>query len=76
MRKKNYNNLSITYAPHSVTDLDTKKVMQTVIIALLPALCVGVYQFGYQALVQTVLCIVACMGFECCLLYTSPSPRD
>lgn len=64
MRKKNYNNLSITYAPHAVTDLDTRKVMLTVIIALLPALCVGVYQFGYQALIQIVLCIVACMGFE------------
>ncbi len=64
MKRKNYNNLSITYAPHSVTDLDTKKVMMTVLIALLPALCVGVYQFGYQALVQTVICVAASMGFE------------
>jgi electron transport complex protein RnfD len=59
MRKKNYNNLSITYAPHAVTDLDTRKVMMTVILALIPAMAVGVYQFGYQALIQIVLCIAA-----------------
>ncbi len=64
MRRKNFNNLSITYAPHAVTDLDTKKIMLTVMIALLPALAVGVYQFGYQALIQTVLCVAACLGFE------------
>ena len=64
MKRKNFNNLSITYAPHAVTDVDTKKVMLTVILALLPAMGVGVYQFGYQALIQIVLCIAACMGFE------------
>ncbi len=64
MKRKNFNNLSITYAPHAVTDLDTKKIMITVMIALLPALAVGVYQFGYRALIQTVLCVAVCLGFE------------
>lgn len=64
MKRKNFNNLSITYAPHAVTDLDTKKIMITVMIALLPALAVGVYQFGYRALIQTVLCIAVCLGLE------------
>ena len=64
MKRKNFNNLSITYAPHAVTDLDTKKIMITVMIALLPALAVGVYQFGYHALIQTVLCIAVCLGLE------------
>lgn len=64
MEKQYYDNLVVSSAPHAVSNVDTTKVMGTVLAALIPAFAVGIYQFGYKALVQTVLCIVACVVFE------------
>lgn len=64
MEKQYYDNLVVSSAPHAVSNVDTTKVMGTVLVALIPAFAVGIYQFGYKAAVQTVLCIVACVVFE------------
>ncbi|MBQ7245584.1 MAG: RnfABCDGE type electron transport complex subunit D [Firmicutes bacterium] len=57
-------NLTVSAAPHLVTSLDTQKTMMWVLIALAPALAVGVYVFGINALIMTVVCIAACVFFE------------
>ena len=58
------NNLTVSSAPHLVTKMDTQKTMMWVLIALAPALAVGVYVFGIKALIMTVVCIVSCVFFE------------
>ena len=58
------NNLTVSSAPHLVTKMDTQKTMMWVLIALAPALAVGVYVFGINALIMTVVCIAACVFFE------------
>lgn len=57
-------NLTVSSAPHLVTKLDTQKTMMWVLIALLPALAMGVYVFGINALIMTLVCIAACVFFE------------
>ncbi len=64
MEKQYHDNLVVSSAPHAVSIVDTTKVMTTVLIALIPAFVVGVYQFGYRAAVMTIICIAACMIFE------------
>ena len=50
--------------PHIRNNEDTRSIMLDVIIALLPALCVGVWQFGAQALIPLAVSIVSCVFFE------------
>ena len=57
-------NLTVSSAPHLVTKLDTQKTMMWVLIALAPALAMGVYVFGINALIMTAVCIVSCVFFE------------
>jgi electron transport complex protein RnfD len=38
--------------------------MGTVLIALIPAFVVGIYQFGYRAATLTLVCVAACLLFE------------
>ena len=57
-------NLTVSSAPHLVTKLDTQKTMMWVLIALLPALAMGVYVFGINALIMTLVCIASCVFFE------------
>ena len=64
MDKIYHNNLNVSAAPHQVSPLNTQKVMLTVIIALIPALAVGVFQFGFRALVLTAVCVISCVVFE------------
>ncbi|MBQ0078304.1 MAG: RnfABCDGE type electron transport complex subunit D [Eubacterium sp.] len=64
MANKYHSNLVVSASPHMVSPTDTTKIMGTVMLALVPALAVGVYQFGIRALVLTVVCMVACVGFE------------
>lgn len=64
MANKFHDNLVVSSSPHMVTNEDTTRIMGTVILALLPALAVGVYQFGVRALILTCVCVVACVVFE------------
>ena len=54
----------VTSSPHIKAGDDTRSLMLDVLIALLPALCVAVYTFGWRALVLTVISMVACAVFE------------
>lgn len=46
------------------TRRDTKAIMLDVIIALVPALCVGVYMFGAAVLMMLCVSVVSCVFFE------------
>jgi len=54
----------VTSSPHIKAEDDTRSLMLDVLIALFPALAVGVYTFGPRALVLTVVSMVACAAFE------------
>ena len=64
MANKYHSNLVVSASPHMVSPTDTTKIMGTVMLALMPALADGIYQFGIRALILTVVCVVACVGFE------------
>ena len=64
MANKYHSNLVVSASPHMVSPTDTTKIMGTVMLALMPALAVGIYQFGIRALILTVVCVVACVVFE------------
>ncbi len=54
----------VTSSPHIKAEDDTRSLMLDVLIALFPALAVGVYTFGPRALVLTVIAMAACAAFE------------
>ena len=56
--------LMVSAAPHAVSPQNTSRVMATVLIALIPAFAVGVYQFGVRAVILTAVCIASCVVFE------------
>ena len=57
-------NLIGSSSPHIRTRYGTSHVMGEVIIALLPALCFAVYNFGPRALMTTLVSMLGCCGFE------------
>ncbi len=61
-----YKDLKLTVAssPHVNSPVNTRSLMLDLIIALVPALCVGTYFFGPRALVLTLVSVVGCMFFE------------
>ncbi len=63
MTKKEYT-FDAGYQPQVRAKRGTPQIMLDVIIALLPALCVGVWQFGFAALLPVATSIAACVFFE------------
>lgn len=63
-KNKFHDNLIVSSAPHIVSDTDTTRVMATVIVALLPALCVGIYVFGIRVLALAIACMLSSSFFE------------
>lgn len=57
-------NLIGSSSPHIRTKDDTSHIMGEVIIALLPALCFAVYNFGWRALTVTLVSMAGCCVFE------------
>ena len=57
-------NLIVSSSPHLRSSEDTRSIMLDVIIALIPALVVAIYMFGFRALTITLVSVVACMFFE------------
>lgn len=69
----------VTSSPHIKAEDDTRSIMLDVCIALLPALAVACFTFGFRSLVLTLVSVIACVGFE--LLYnkimkTAPTITD
>lgn len=56
--------LTVASSPHIRGDFRTGRIMLDVVIALLPALAVGVYMFGLRALAVTAVCVVCAVGSE------------
>ena len=63
LKEKEYT-FDASYQPQVRTNTDTSRIMLDVMIALLPALCVGIYMFGFKALLLTVVSIASCVFFE------------
>ncbi len=56
--------LTVASSPHIRGNFRTNRIMLDVVLALLPALAVGIWQFGYRALVVTLICIAAALASE------------
>ena len=54
----------VAFQPQVRTDRDTRSLMLDVIIALLPVLAVGVWQFGTHPLMVVACSVAACVFFE------------
>lgn len=54
----------VTSSPHIKADDDTRSLMLDVCLALIPALAVAIFTFGFRALVITVATILSCVIFE------------
>ena len=64
MDNKYHEKLIVSSSPHMVTKTDTSKIMGTVLIALLPAFAVGIYQFGFRVVTLTSVFVASCVLFE------------
>lgn len=51
-------------SPHIRSNEDTRSIMLDVIIALMPALVMGVYVFGWRALTSTLVSVASCVVWE------------
>ncbi len=58
------NLLKISGSPHIHSGHSVNKIMWNVVIAMLPALVVSVYFFGFGAIKVTLIAILACLLFE------------
>ena len=64
MDNKYHEKLIVSSSPHMVTKTDTSKIMGTVLIALLPAFAVGIYQFGFRVVTLPAGFVASCVLFE------------
>ena len=58
------NKYTISGSPHVHSTENTRKVMYRVLLALVPALLVAIYYFGWYALRLTIVTVAACMLTE------------
>lgn len=56
--------LSVASSPHATSPVGTRNLMLDVVIALVPALCMAVYFFGWRALTTTLVSVIGCVFFE------------
>jgi Na+-translocating ferredoxin:NAD+ oxidoreductase subunit D len=56
--------LSVSPSPHTHSELNTRKLMSGVLIALLPALIASIFYFGPGAIIVTATSITSCLLFE------------
>lgn len=58
------NLLTVSGSPHIASDLSVKKIMYGVVFAMLPALMVSTYFFGFGAIIITLASIISCLAVE------------
>ena len=63
--------LTVASSPHIRGNFRTNRIMADVMIALVPALAVGVVRFGFQALLLTLVCMASASAPEAYL----PAPE-
>jgi len=56
--------LTVASSPHIRGNFRTRRIMLDVVLALLPALVVGIVMHGLRSLFVTIVAIVSCVGFE------------
>ena len=56
--------LTVASSPHIRGNFRTNRIMLDVVLALLPALVVGVWMQGFRALAVTLVCIISAVGSE------------
>ena len=56
--------LHISGSPHVHSDESVRKIMWSVVLALMPALLVSIYYFGLPVIVLTLVSVGCCVGFE------------
>ena len=61
---KYFYELTISSSPHVHSKTTTQVIMRDVLIALLPAMLMSVYFFGFRALTVTAVSVAACVFFE------------
>lgn len=68
--------LSVASSPHASSPVGTKELMRDVLIALIPAMVMGVWVFGPRALTMTIVSVIFCEIFEMgyCKLMHKPNP--
>ncbi len=57
-------NLTVASSPHVHSKAHTSRIMLDVVIALIPALAVGIWRLGIRALLVTAVSVVCAVGFE------------
>lgn len=65
---------NVSMSPHVRAQSTTKSIMRDVVIALLPILAFGVYQFGLSALKVIAISVVSCVVFELLFELISKKP--
>jgi electron transport complex protein RnfD len=58
------NKLTVSMSPHDYGKDSVKKIMYGVVIAMIPALLVSIYYFGFDAIRVNLIAIAACVFFE------------
>ena len=56
--------LTVASSPHIRGNFRTNRIMLDVVLALMPALAVGIWRFGIRALTVTLLSVVCAVAFE------------
>ena len=68
--------LSVSVSPHIRSDEGTRSIMLDVLIALVPALGVAAYMFGFRAILVTLVSCAACVFFEWAYRKLLKKPRS
>ena len=55
---------NVSVSPHVRAKTSTRIVMRDVVIALAPTLCVGIWQFGWRAVMLIAVCVASSMASE------------
>lgn len=56
--------LAVSSSPHIRSKTNTRSIMLDVIIALMPALIVAIWVFGFVSLAVVLVCVASCVFFE------------
>ncbi len=58
------NKLTVSMSPHDYGKDSVKKIMYGVVIAMIPALLISIYYFGFDAIRVNLIAIASCVFFE------------
>ena len=65
---------NVSVSPHVRAKTSTKSVMRDVAIALVPTLGVGIWQFGWKAVMLIAVCVVSAVASEACFEFLMKKP--